>query len=412
LNRRKLLQGLIASTALIKANASTATTNKAKSNRFDVVVVGAGVFGTWSAWCLSQAGLSVALIDQSSPGHSGSSSGGESRITRTGYGGNELYSEWSYRSLNEWKKLSEESSLPLFHPLGMLMVHEQEDAYVKLSKQVLTKLEIPFDSLDAKALRDRYPVMAVKDSEFGMLEPLSGGLMARRAVQTLATKAVSAGVQFYQGKVAPIFTKQGHNGSLLDIQLTQNGKHSSVQADNFVFACGPWLDRACPDAMADKLFVTRQEIFYFNANRSITGSLPTWATLPHYGLPDIEGRGFKVANDSHGSRVNPDTQNRNVSEESIAQTREFLANRFPSLANQPLLESRVCQYENSSNGDFVIDQHPGLDNTYVVGGGSGHGFKHGPAVGQHVAELVLKRAKTIPIFRLSAKASIQNRKVH
>ena len=144
----------------------------------------------------------------------------------------------------------------------------------------------------------------------------------------------------------------------------------------------------------------------------MTGSLPTWATLPYYGLPDIEGRGFKVANDSHGARVNPDTQNRNVSEESIAQTREFLASRFPSLAKQPLLESRVCQYENSSNGDFVIDQHPGLDNTYVVGGGSGHGFKHGPAVGQHVTELVLKRAKTIPIFSLGAKASTQNREVH
>jgi sarcosine oxidase len=383
----------------------------AKPRKFDVVVVGAGVFGMWSAWYLNQAGLSVAVVDQASPGHSASSSGGESRITRTGYGDVELYAEWSYRSLKAWKELSEESKLPLFHPIGMVFVHNADDQYVKGGKKVLSKLGIPFESIDTKSMRDRYPVMKVKDDELGMLEPHAGGLMARRGVQTLAIKTAQAGVQIFQGKVAPISAKNGTNDRLTEIECTNGKSVQSIQADNFVFACGPWLDRVCPEAMANKLFVTRQEILYFQANRSLTGNLPSWATLPYYGLPDIEGRGFKVANDTHGELVNPNNINRYISDDTIAKTRDFLAERFPNIANQPLLESRVCQYENSANGDFVIDLHPGLSNTYVVGGGSGHGFKHGPAVGQYVTNRVLQRGDIIQRFSLESKATVQHRQV-
>ena len=109
-------------------------------------------------------------------------------------------------------------------------------------------------------------------------------------------------------------------------------------------------------------------------------------------MPDLEGRGFKIALDRHGVRVDPDTQSRIVSEEVAAEVRRYVARRFPGLRDAPIVETRVCQYENTSSGDFLIDRHPEIENVWFVGGGSGHGFKHGPAVGEYVAGRVLDGA--------------------
>ncbi|MFQ5529178.1 MAG: FAD-dependent oxidoreductase, partial [Gemmatimonadota bacterium] len=184
-----------------------------------------------------------------------------------------------------------------------------------------------------------------------------------------------------------------------------------IEAEQFVFACGPWLDRVCPDAMAGRLFVTRQEVVYFAVDRVRTGALPVWADLPFYGLPSLEGRGFKVANDTHGPEVDITDMDRRRSQETEAQARDFLARRFPSIAESPLSDSRVCQYANSSNGDFLIDRHPGLENVWLAGCGSGHGFKHGPALGAHLAGLVLGTERPIVRFSLESKQVRQRRKI-
>jgi glycine/D-amino acid oxidase-like deaminating enzyme len=92
--------------------------------------------------------------------------------------------------------------------------------------------------------------------------------------------------------------------------------------------------------------------------------------------------------------------------------RAYLARRLPALSDAPVIESRVCQYENTSNGDFLIDRHPGLENAWIVGGGSGHGFKHGPTVGEQVASLVLGGAQVEPRFSLATKERVQQRKVY
>ena len=378
----------------------------------DVAVIGAGVFGAWTAWTLHQAGKKVALIDKHSPAHSGASSGGESRVTRSSYGDDDVYSDWAYRSLDAWKSLSETARLPLFHQLGVLRVHELEDPFVKASKVALTKLQIPFHSLSAAEIRSQYPVMKVAQSEAAIFEPLGGGLMARRAVQTLVAQAVAEGMDYMTAEVQPVSAADGEAGSMKRVMVWSDGREQPVVADAFVMACGPWLDQVCPDAMAGKLFVTRQEVFFFNAGRDLTGALPVWSAGDFYGFPDIEGRGFKVADDTHGERVNPDTQDRRTSEPGLQRAREFLSERFPGLADSPLSETRVCQYENSSNGHFVIDRHPGLDNVWLVGGGSGHGFKHGPALGAHVAGLITGAARPISLFSLASKADGQNREVH
>src|SRR4029078_5852253 len=96
-----------------------------------VAVVGAGVFGAWTAHCLQQNGARVTLIDASGPAHSRACSGGESRLIRGAYGRDMIYTRMARDSLPEWKALSAASGLPIFHPCGVLFFFGAEGPYVR-----------------------------------------------------------------------------------------------------------------------------------------------------------------------------------------------------------------------------------------------------------------------------------------
>jgi glycine/D-amino acid oxidase-like deaminating enzyme len=246
---------------------------------------------------------------------------------------------------------------------------------------------------------------------WGILEPASGALMARRAVQAVVREAVRAGVQHQTAAVGPPVVS-----SRLD--AVRLGDGSEIRAGAFVFACGPWLPKLFPELLGARIFPTRQEVFFFGPPagdaRFAPPRMPTWIDFGAevYGLPDLERRGFKVAPDRHGAAIDPDTDERLVDAESVARVRAFLARRFPALAAAPLVEARVCQYENTSNGDFLIDRHPGADNVWLVGGGSGHGFKHGPAVGEYVAKRIAGDAPEESRFSLATKGTVRQRAVY
>ena len=191
-----------------------------------------------------------------------------------------------------------------------------------------------------------------------------------------------------------------------------------VSAKTFVFACGPWLPKLFPRWLAERIQPTRQEVFYFGppgGGRFHYSAMPTWIDFNDetYGLPDLDGRGVKIAIDRHGPPFDPDNGDRIASSEGLSEVRERLARRLPALKDAPLLESRVCQYENTSNGDFLIDRHPEFENVWLVGGGSGHGFKHGPAVGEYVAARVEGRGAGLePRFSLESKKTTRERAVY
>ena len=378
---------------------------------FDAAVVGSGAFGAWSAWHLRKAGLSVALVDAYGPGSSRSSSGGESRVIRMGYGADDLYTRWSLRSLAAWKELSERSNPPLFHPTGVLWMGVAGDPYMTASRAAFDRERIAYESLDRAELSRRFPQIGLGPIGWGILEPESGALLARRGVQAVAREAARQGVERIDAAVAT----PAAGGRLAAVTLSSG---EMLAAGAFVFACGPWLPKVFPDLLGERIFPTRQEVFYFGADagdaRFAPPGMPAWLdqTEEMYGIPDLETRGFKVAVDRHGPRFDPDTGERVATPEGLEAARAYLARRFPGLARAPLLSAEVCQYENTSNGDFLIDRHPGFDNAWLVGGGSGHGFKHGPAVGEHVAGLITRGGETEPRFRLVAKATVQRRTVH
>jgi len=377
----------------------------------DVAVVGAGVFGSWTAWHLQRAGQSVALLDAYGPASSRASSGGETRILRMGYGPDELYTRWAWRSLAQWKALAARTGERLFHETGVLWMAHDEDARSRATLDTLARAGVPHERLDRSQLELRWPQIAFGDVTWGIHEPRGGALMARRSVQALAGEVARRGGDVRTAAVRP----PAGQGRLADVVLSDG---TVVRARSFVFALGPWLGKLFPDLLADRIFPTRQEVFYFGPPagdaRFAPPAFPAWIDFVDevYGIPDVEARGFKLAPDAHGPRFDPDTGERRVSAEGIAAARAFLARRFPALKDAPLVASEVCQYENTSNGDFLVDGHPSWENVWLVGGGSGHGFKHGPALGEYAAARVLGTGAEEPRLCLATKARAQARVVH
>ena len=384
-----------------------------RSDSYDVIVIGAGVFGSWSALHLAKSGRHVALVDAYGPGNSRASSSGETRVIRCAYGASELYTRWAQRSLEQWQALYGEAQPRHFHQTGVLFLARDKSAETDASLTALARVGVPHERLERAELGRRFPQFRFGSTRRAIFEPESGVLLARRSVQLVVAAARAAGVTYIEGRVRRI----GESPSAGPLKAVDLDNGTSIPARTFVFACGPWLPAIFPSALGARIFPTRQEVFYVGTPPGDAGfappAMPAWIDFggETYGLPDIEHKGFKIASDRHGPPFNPDTGERIVSAAGRRNIRGYLADRFPALARQPFVASEVCQYENTSNGDFLIDRHPSRPNVWLVGGGSGHGFKHGPVVGQYVAEHVLSGAAPEAVFTLATKATKPRRSI-
>jgi glycine/D-amino acid oxidase-like deaminating enzyme len=352
----------------------------------------------------------VVLVEAYGPAHSRASSGGETRIIRMGYGADELYTRWSQRSLMQWKEFFAAARQPLFLETGVLWMAGQDDARLRETAATLKRCNVMFEEYDRAALERRYPQIGLQDIKKGIFEPKSGVLLARQGVAAVVEDAVRLGAEY---RCAQVLNPR-EAGRVKHI-TTSHGER--IAARHFVFACGAWLGKVFPDVLGGRIFPSRQEVFFFGIPagemRFAPPALPTWLFQEDlvYGMPDIASRGLKIAFDEHGEHADPDTLSRIVSPGMTEMVRKYVARRFPALCDAPIVETRVCQYENTSNGDFLIDHHPEMENVWFAGGGSGHGFKHGPAVGEYLAGQLLDGARREPRFSLDTKATTQNRAV-
>src|SRR5689334_23035715 len=169
---------------------------------YDVVVIGAGVFGAWTAYQLRLAGASVVLIDAYGPGNSRASSGGESRMIRLGYGPDEIYSRSSQRSLALWQQMFEKTD-NLFRKTGILWLARERDPYCEATLATLQRLNANYERLDHDELARRFPQLGLGPISLGILEPDSGVLMARRAVQEVVARARADGVDYLEAAITP-----------------------------------------------------------------------------------------------------------------------------------------------------------------------------------------------------------------
>lgn len=348
------------------------------------MVVGAGAFGGWTALHLLRAGMRVTLIDAWGPGNARASSGGETRVIRSIYGGDRDYIRWVARSFELWRKFP-----GIYHRTGALWMFAGDDSYAKSS---LPMINTPVEQLTPANARTRYPQIDFNGIQNIYLEHEAGYLFARRGCQL----------------VHEAFIREGGEFRIEAIPAPADIGAISRRADAIVFACGPWLGKLFPEFIGNAVSPSKQEVFFFGpdaGDRRFT-DMPVWVDFSDrvfYGIPAAEFRGFKIADDTRGEPVDPTSLDRRYSQETLTRVRAKLAQRFPALANAPLLESRVCQYENSPDGHFIIDRHPDAANVFVAGGGSGHGYKLGPALGEFVASVVLGSKPLMERFRLTAE---------
>jgi len=368
-----------------------------------VVVVGAGVFGAWSALRLARAGWRVTLVDAYGPANGRASSSDHSRVIRAGYGAIDIYTRWATESLADWHWLSRQADIPLVEECGALFLGEPGSAHLADTAQTLSAAGVAHERLTASAVASRFPQIGVIGLGEGVLESRGGVLRARRGVQAAVAVALAAGASYQQARVLPL----DESASAPVVRLSDGG---TLSADHYVCACGPWLPALFPQAVGARIRPTRQEVLYFGVPsgdaRFGVAHLPAWIDFASglYGIPDLDAHGFKVGIDRHGAAIDPDGADRIVGADVVQIARTFFARRFPALLHAPLVDAHVCQYENTATGDFIIDRHPQWANVWVVGGGSGHGFKHGPAVGKHVTDLLAGRAEVEPRFALAGTA--------
>jgi sarcosine oxidase len=356
----------------------------ADSDRPDVVVVGAGVMGAWTALQAQRTGLRTMLLDAFGAGHSRATSGDESRIIRSSHGSDPLYSRWAREAREAWIALGQSSGEQLFVPAGALWFAHSDDGFEADSEVTLRELGIPVERLSRADVRNRWPQIATDDMAFAIFEPEAGLLMARRGVATVARQLEVEGGRF---ELASVALGKHRANRLVDVTASDGRR---IAADRFVFAAGPWLPRLFPELAGDLIRVTKQDVIFIGPpagdGRFGADRLPCWVdyAAAFYGMPAVDGRGMKLAPDRYGPVFDPSHGERIVDPESVRLARRYLARRFPELVDAPVVETRVCQYETTPDTHFVIDRHPEFENVWLVGGGSGHGFKHGPVIGRHV----------------------------
>jgi glycine/D-amino acid oxidase-like deaminating enzyme len=356
------------------------------------VVVGAGVFGGSLALRLVSSGWDVTVVEQYPPGHVRAASGGESRLIRFSHGDNAWYTRSARRALDLWRELEQDTGTELFVPSGVAWFFTGTHGWGEESERVLTEQGIAAERLAPDEGARLFPSFDGRGLDSILLEPEAGVLRARDATRVISELAIERGAHFVTARAAP----EG------DAVLVDGER---LEADRIVWAGGAWLAGLFPELL--DLRVTRQDVYFFGAPAGWQApSVPGWVDFDNgvYGLGDLDGRGFKASPDREGPAFDPDHGERVASDEKEREAREYLALRFPDLAGAPLVGTRSCPYSLTGDTNFLIAQHPQHAHVWLFGGGSGHGFKHGPALAEYVERLLNEEDEPDPAFGLGTRS--------
>ncbi len=367
-----------------------------------ITVIGAGAFGGWTALFLLRNGFKVTLIDAWGAGNSRSSSGDETRVTRSTYGANETYFDLNIRALELWKAHQKLWNKSLFFNSGVLwFCYETSHPIIEESIPFMQKHGLSYQYISLQEAKQRFPHIYTGDLHHLIFDPYGGYLKARESCQAVQEAFAKEGGTFIQAQVSPAPVRH----EKLAYLTLSNG--TTWQSDIFVFACGSWLGQIFPEVLGEIIICTKQEAYYFGVPASYTplfDNMPVWVDLDgkdfYYGIPANAARGFKIGVDKRGEIFDPTNGNRFLDQEVFTKARTFISHRFPALKNAPLVENRVCPYENSPDGNFILDTHPEANNCWFLGGGTGHGFKHAPALGELASQIISGQKPLHPLFQM------------
>ena len=368
----------------------------------DIGVVGAGIFGMAAALELRSRGHNVTVFDQGKvPNERASSTDVAKAIRRTNYFPSHPYIELVERASRKWREWHERMSKSIYYQVGALSEYRSSEfepgtggyesvTYLKDQREEMELLSI-------KQVRERFPQFAFREADACFVyDAWAGYLDSGQAVSDLTDLARMEGVQGREN--ARVLDLKDASGEV-EVGLDEG----SISFDRMVVAAGPWMGRLVPE-IGENLLTTRQQMAFFRPEDSRMfehGAMPVWSIHPveegWYGFPLLSDGTVKIAMDLHGDSVDPDVE-RDATPDFVESVREFVADRMPELAKGQMVGARACLYTNTPDGHFVIDWAPGSERIMVAGGGSGHGFKFGGAIGEVIADALENKPNSLGDF--------------
>ena len=376
---------------------------------YDAIVIGLGVVGSTAAWLLARAGLSVLVLEQFELDHQNGSSYGSSRIIRYAYD-HPAYIPLAHTSYPLWRELEEDSGEQLLHITGGLDFGPAEEASLLTTRETLRNADMPCDWLTPDEVSARFPQFRLDDHMMGLYQPDGGALSASRCVIAAARMALKHGATLQTG--ARVTAIEAHSDS-----VTVRTDDEAFSAARLVVSAGSWSGPLLRGIGLDlPLQPTREQLFFFDTQDRaafLPGRMPYFrehgarhstydSPLHFYGIPNIDGCGFKASIHTNGENTDPDNTLRTVDDSVCELLRAFFRRHIP-LADSPLKTGRVCLYTMTPDEHFILDQHPQHAHIAIGAGFSGHGFKFGVASGKILADLVTvgESSLDISLFALS-----------
>ncbi len=360
--------------------------------KYDFMIVGAGIFGITTAIELRKKKYSVGVLNPGQIPHPLAASTDISKIVRMEYGADVEYMEMVEECFPVWREWNDLFGETLYHEVGYLLLSRQSlDAetgtYEAASYQNLLRKGYRPERLSPAQLVRRFPAINPETYTDAMYHSTGGFAESGRVVETLTRYARQLGVEVHEGQTAEKLIAA--NGRMEAVE-TREG--SRFNAGHVVVCAGNHTPYLVPE-LKPYMKVTGHPVFHLKPSRPELFTPPDFAVF----AADISNTGWygfslhpkekvvKIANHGEGVELHPDHDERVVYPSDEARLRQFLEQTFPALANDPVVYTRRCCYTDTLDGHFWIDNHPEIRGLTIGSGGSGHGFKMGPVIGEMIA---------------------------
>ncbi len=346
--------------------------------------------GSATAFHLARRGMRVLGFDRFAPPHTLGSSHGEARIIREAYFENPAYVPLVQRAYRLWSDLEREAGTTLLLRTGGLMIGPPESELVTGARLSAERHALEHEVLSSAEVTRRFPCLTPEADMIAVYEPRAGILFPEDCVRAHLVLARSHGAQIHTHEPLLSWKADGTGVSVTTERTTYN-------AEWLVIAAGAWTRQLLAD-LEPPLTVERQVQFWFDPMRAHASFSATcspvhlWQFDDHqfvYGFPDL-GEGVKVARHHGGVSGSPETLNRDVDAEEIADMRSLLRRFLPD-ADGAFRSASVCLYTNTPDGHFWIDRHPAHANVLIASPCCGHGFKFASVIGEVLADLTTHR---------------------
>lgn len=372
----------------------------AKSTHADVIILGAGTMGTAAAWALARRGVDVIAIDQFSHYNSLASHGGRTRIFRHCYFEGEKYVPWALESDRLFTELHDRTGLELQLRVGCLDIGTAENGHARKSQAAAIAHKLPFETLTAQGVNERFPAWNLPDDFEANLDPEGGVLLVENVFKAFRSELEAAGGRIVENSPVISWSASDTGVEVQTADDTYSGKHLIVTA-------GAWAGKMLADLKLPLVPVRKPVIWYetddvelYRAERFPPFIIDCDIDV-YYGLPAVGADGVKMGNHTDMDQIDPDNFQRESQEGDITAAFSEFVTTMLNGAHPRSLDTGMCMYTMTPDEDFIIDHHPVYGNVSIAAGFSGHGFKFAPVVGEHLANLATSdSAEAIPMFSI------------